>query len=183
MGVSKFSHLGFSQLWGPITLHKNLQLKWGLKQSYNLHQKLSNSMSHATYTWGNQGNFWLLVVRNQISNWLLAFLLAITCASNVEMDHASPFQTFMSEDLSNGIKTSSIHWFLTLRITLWNLGNPPRLQLSKWELPWECEDLFPHTLLHSRKHEMWLPSFLLVRPLTSPCVDCEPKARVATYII
>jgi hypothetical protein len=28
------------------------------------------------------------------------------------------------------------------------------LQLSKWELTWECAGSFPHTLLHSREHEM-----------------------------
>ncbi len=32
---------------------------------------------------------------------------------NIQMDHASPFQTFMSQELSNGIKKSSIQWVLT----------------------------------------------------------------------
>jgi hypothetical protein len=38
------------QLWGPITLFVDLQLKWGLKQSYSPYQELSNNMLHATCT-------------------------------------------------------------------------------------------------------------------------------------
>jgi len=29
----------------------------------------------------------------------------------------------------------------------------------KWEFIWECEGSFPHTLLHSQEHEMWLLGF------------------------
>jgi hypothetical protein len=60
------------------------------------------------------------------------------------------------------------------------LGNPSGLQLSKWELIWECEGSFPHTFLHSREHEMWLPASNLARTLASPCLVCEPKVKVAT---
>ncbi len=43
-----------------------------------------------------------------------------------------------------------------------------------WEFPWECEGLFPYTLLHSREHVAYLPGFLLgLQP-------CNPKASVAT---
>jgi hypothetical protein len=48
--------------WKPITLHVNLRLRWSLKQSCSLCQKLSNRMWHATYTEGNWGDSWLLVV-------------------------------------------------------------------------------------------------------------------------
>ncbi len=34
-----------------------------------------------------------------------------------------------------------------------------KLQLPKWELTWECEGSFLHTLLHFREHEMWLLGF------------------------
>jgi hypothetical protein len=67
-GVLKFSQLGLPRLWGPIILHATLHLEWNLKQSCSPSRKLSNSMSHATYTRKNQGDSWLLVVRSQIAN-------------------------------------------------------------------------------------------------------------------
>jgi hypothetical protein len=49
-GVLKFPKLGLLRLWGPITLCANLQLRWGLNQSYIPHWELSNGMLHATCT-------------------------------------------------------------------------------------------------------------------------------------
>jgi len=66
--ISKFLKLGFTQLWRPITLCVDLQLRWGLKQSYIPCWELSNGIWHATYTQGNWGNSWLLMVRSQIGN-------------------------------------------------------------------------------------------------------------------
>jgi hypothetical protein len=43
-------------------------LRWGLKQNCSPCQKLFNSMWHTTCTQGNQGDFWLLMVENQIGN-------------------------------------------------------------------------------------------------------------------
>jgi hypothetical protein len=54
--------------WRPITLHANLQLGWSLKKSCSPYQYLFNNMLHATYTWGNRGDSWLLMVMNQIAN-------------------------------------------------------------------------------------------------------------------
>jgi hypothetical protein len=73
VGVPKFSQLGLPQLglpqlWGPITLRADLQLQWGLKQSYSLHWEISNDISHATYTRRNRVDSWLLVVRSQTVN-------------------------------------------------------------------------------------------------------------------
>jgi hypothetical protein len=66
--LSKFPKLGLPWLWGPITLCADLQLRWGLKQSYGPCQGLSNSMWHVTCTQGSQGDSWLLMVRSQIVN-------------------------------------------------------------------------------------------------------------------
>jgi len=66
--VPKFPKLGFPRLWNPITLCANLQLRWSLKKSCSLCQKLFNGMWHATYMQGNWGNSWLLMVRSQIGN-------------------------------------------------------------------------------------------------------------------
>jgi hypothetical protein len=68
VGVPKFPNLGLSRLWGPITFSTNLRLKWGLKKSCSPRWELSNGMWHVTWTQGNQGKSWLLVVRSQIAN-------------------------------------------------------------------------------------------------------------------
>jgi hypothetical protein len=71
VGVPKFPQLGLLQLWGPITLRVDLQLKWGLKKSCIPRWDFFNGMWHATYTQGNRGDYWLLVVRSQIGNLIL----------------------------------------------------------------------------------------------------------------
>jgi hypothetical protein len=66
VGVLKFSKLGLMWLWRHITLCEDLRLRWGLKQSCNPCPKLSNRISHTTYTQGYQGDSQLLMVDNQI---------------------------------------------------------------------------------------------------------------------
>jgi hypothetical protein len=68
LGVPRFPKLGLSRLWRPITLCADLWLRWGLKKSFSPRQDLSNDMSHATWMQVNQGDFWLLVVGNQVGN-------------------------------------------------------------------------------------------------------------------
>jgi hypothetical protein len=65
-GSLKIPKLGLLQFCEAITLCVNLWLKWGLKQSCSPHQKLSKRMSHITYTQGNWGDSWLLMVGSQI---------------------------------------------------------------------------------------------------------------------
>ncbi len=93
--------------------------------------------------------------------WLLAFLLAITYIRSVQMGHTNPFWTFKFQEISNDIRNSSIQWVLTLAISIWRFENPSGLRLPKWGLTWECEGSFPHILLHSWEHEMWLLGFPL----------------------
>jgi hypothetical protein len=45
-------------------------------------------------------------------------------------------------ELSNDIRNFSIQWVLTLVIALWKFRSPLELQLSKWELTWECGGSF-----------------------------------------
>jgi hypothetical protein len=68
LGVRKLPKLGLLQIWGPITLCANFQLKWGLKQSYSPCWEFFNDMSHATCTQGNRVDSQLLVVKSQIAN-------------------------------------------------------------------------------------------------------------------
>jgi hypothetical protein len=62
LGVLKFSKLGHSKLWKPLTSCADLQLKWGLKQSCNPRWELSNDMWHTTCTHVIQGDSWFLMV-------------------------------------------------------------------------------------------------------------------------
>jgi hypothetical protein len=62
----------------------------------------------------------------------------------------------------------------------WKFKNPPRLQFPKWYFTWECEGSFPHILLHSHEHEMWLPGSVLARTFVNPCLGHESKVRVMT---
>jgi hypothetical protein len=64
----KLPKLGPLRLWAPITLHADLWLKWGLKQSFSPCRKLFNNMSQATCTQVNRVDSWLLMVKSQIAN-------------------------------------------------------------------------------------------------------------------
>ncbi len=83
MGVPKFPQLGFPWLWGPIILHEDLRLRWGLKQSCSPCWELSNDMLHTLWTQGNWGDSWLLVVGSEIANWTpsssFGYNLCVTC--------------------------------------------------------------------------------------------------------
>jgi hypothetical protein len=74
----------------------------------------------------------------------------------------------------------SIKWVLTPTIALWRFGSPLGFQLPKVGVHLECEGSFPHTLLHSRENEMWLPGFIFGPHLRKPLLGHEPKARVTT---
>jgi hypothetical protein len=62
--VPKFPKLGLLALWKAITFCAHLWLRWSLKKSCSLHQKLFNNMWHITYTQVFQGDYWLLMVKS-----------------------------------------------------------------------------------------------------------------------
>jgi hypothetical protein len=66
--VPKFSKFGLLWLRSPITFCPELQLRWGLKQSWRPRQNLSNDMWHATCKQVNQGDSWLLMFGSQIDS-------------------------------------------------------------------------------------------------------------------
>jgi hypothetical protein len=160
VGVPEFRQLGPLQHWGPITLRVDLWLQWGLKQSCSPRWELFNDMSHATYTRGDRVNSRLLVVGSQTVNLIfdLSFghNLCFRCSNG-------------SKPILNIFVSISFQWYkepfepmgFTPAIALWKFGSPLGFQLPKGEFTWECEGSFPHTLLHSREHKMWLPGFPL----------------------
>jgi hypothetical protein len=139
-------------------------------------------MWHATCTQGNRVESRLLVVGSQIANLTpdpsfdhnLCFRCPNgSCEHILDIYIPRAFQWY---------RNASIQWVLTPTNALWKFGSSHGLQLPKWEFPWECEGSFPHILLHSREYEMWLLGFLLALILASPCLGCEPNARVATKV-
>jgi hypothetical protein len=60
---------------------------------------------------------------------------------------------------------SLIQWVLASVITLWRFKSPPRLQLPKWELTWECECSF--SLSHTPMLPSWPTSLQALALITS----------------
>jgi hypothetical protein len=56
--------------------------------------------------------------------WLPALLSTITCAANAQMAYARSFRTSTIQDLSNGIKNTSMQGVLTPAIVFWIFGSP-----------------------------------------------------------
>jgi hypothetical protein len=157
MGVPKFPKLGLPRFWDPITLCADLWLKWSLKQSCSPHWNLSNGMSHATWTQGNRVDSRLLVVGSQTAN----LTLGLSFGQN------------LCFRCPNGSCEPILDIYVSIAFQ-WNkeifkpMGfDPCNRPLKIWEsigtptFIWECEGSFPHTLLHSREHEMWPLGFLL----------------------
>jgi hypothetical protein len=107
--------------------------------------------------------------RVKLPVWLSTFLFAITCVTDVQMGHASPFSTSTFQYLSNDIRNSSMQGVLTSVIALWRFGSPSRLPLSQWKFTWECE--FPSS------HSFTL---FLACAFASLRLGRKSKTRVAT---
>jgi hypothetical protein len=187
VGVAKFSKFSkFPQLWGCITSCADLRLQWGLKQSCSLRQELSNGMSHASCTWRNWVDYWLLMVGSQIAN----------LTPDLSFDHNLCFKCpngrcefildiYVSISFSNDIKNSSSRWVLTPAIALWIFRSPFGTRTPTMGVHLRVWGVIPsHSLLSHSLHSenMWCDSwiFLLAHNLETPCLGHEPKAKVTT---
>ncbi len=169
MGVPKFPQLRFLRLWGSITLRANLQLRLGIKKSCSPCRELFNAMLHVTCTQGNRGDTWLLVVGSQIANLTpsLSFghNLCFKCPNGscepiLDIYVLKAFQ--WCRELFDQIGFDP--WNCSLKI--WeSIGTPtPKMgaHLGVYR------GSFPHILLHSWEHEMWLPGFTFGLHLCKP---------------
>ncbi len=66
--IPKSCQLGLLQLWSPITLQADLQLRCNLKQNCTSRQELSNGMLHVICKQINRVNSRLFLVRSQIDS-------------------------------------------------------------------------------------------------------------------
>jgi len=161
VGVPKFSRPKFLQLWGPKTLRVNLQLTWILKKSCRPHWEISNNMLHATWTQGNQGDSWLLVVRNQIANLTpdpsFGLNLCFRCPNGsweliLDIYVLRSFQWY--KELLNPLSFDPCNWSMKI----WESIRSP---IPKVEALLEVWGFIPSHFLTLLEHVVWLPSFPL----------------------
>jgi len=113
--------------WKPITSCANLWWKWSLKQSFKSCQEFSNNMLHATWTHVIQGDFWLLMVRNQIG----ALSVDLSFGHNLYYKYSNGsckpiFNIYVSRTFQD-IRKFSIQWVWPLKLLSKNsIGNPFR---------------------------------------------------------
>jgi hypothetical protein len=184
MGVSKFSQLGFPRLWGPITLHADLGWRLSLKQSCNPCQDFSDCMLHATYTRGNRGDSWLLVVGSQIANLTFGFCFGHnlcfkypngSCEPILDICVSIAFQWY--KELLNPLNFDPCNCFLKIR-------KSTRTPIPKVEAPFGSVRVHSLTLSYTFK-SMKCDSRVsfLARNLASPYLGHKPKVRVATLTV
>jgi hypothetical protein len=117
-GVPKLSQFGLPGLWELITPSSDLQLGWGLKQTCSSPQELSNGVLHYTWTHRDWVDSWLVMVGSHIASLTPGPSFNHYFATNVQMAHATPFWTSTLQDLSNGMKNTSMQGVLTPTIKL-----------------------------------------------------------------
>jgi hypothetical protein len=125
-------------------------------------------MWHATRTKINQGNSRLLVVGSQIDSLTPDLFFGITYVLSTQMGNASTFQTSMFQKLSNSMMNLSIQWVLTPTTPFENSKVHRDFNFQSANSFGKCGGSFPHTLLHSREHEMWFSDFTLGQHLCKP---------------
>jgi hypothetical protein len=124
MGVSKSLELGLSWFWGPISLCADLQLRWGLKQSFSHCHELSNNMLHATYTQGNRVDYRLLVGGNQTTNLTPKLSFGHNLCFRCSNGSCEPILDIYVQEIFNDIRNTSIQWVLAPAIVFWRFKSP-----------------------------------------------------------
>jgi len=125
-------------------------------------------MCYATYTQGNWGDSWFLMVGSQIGN----------LPPNPPFGHNLCFKypNGLWEPILDIYVPRAFQWykkpFNLMGFDMYNcflkIWGPLGFQLPKWKLTWECGGSFSHTLPHSWEHEMWLLGFTFNLHLHKP---------------
>jgi hypothetical protein len=166
--VPKFSKLGLPRLWGPITLCAELRLKCGLKQNCSSRQNLFNSMWHATYAQGNQGDSRLLVVDHN-----LCFKCPNeSCEPILDIYILRTFQWY--KELFNPMGFDFCNHSLKIQESIKAPTSKVGVHLRMWGF------IPSHSLRLSRAWDVTLGLPLLAHTLISPCLGRKPKVKVTT---
>jgi hypothetical protein len=154
VGVPKSRQWGLPQLWSPITLRTDLELRCGLKQSCSSCQELFNSISHVVCRQVNRVDSRIFLVGSQIGN------LTPGPSFGHNLCFRCPNEQF--EPILDIYVLKAFQWYK-------ENYKPLSFDSSNCSLKfWECEGSLLHTFLHSWEYVMWLPSFLLARTLATP---------------
>ncbi len=135
MEVPKFSQLGLPRLWGPITLCVDIQLRWGLKQSYSPFWQLFNGFSYTTCTQGNLDDSRLLMVGSQIANLTFGYNLWIKCPNRsceLILDIYVPRDFQWYKELHNPMGFDLFNWFLKIQKSTGTPTPKVRVHLGMW---------------------------------------------------
>jgi hypothetical protein len=183
MGVLKLPRLGLPWLWGPITFHVDLWLRWSLKQSCSPGQEFSNGMLHTIFTQGNRVDSWLLVVRSQTVNLThgLSFGHNLhfrcpneSCKPILEIYVLRDFQ--WHEELLKPLHFNPYNRPLKIEESIGTSSLKVGVTLGMWGF---IPSHFP-TLMGTCGVTHRLPSWPVT--LQALCLGREPKARVATHV-
>ncbi len=90
-GVPKSRQIGLPQLWSPITLRAKLGSRCGLKQSCSFVESFPTPCRTSESNIGKRLILDFLWSGVKLAVRLPAFLLAITCVSDIQMSNVSPF--------------------------------------------------------------------------------------------
>jgi hypothetical protein len=175
--IVKFLKLGLPWILGPIILCANLRLRWSLKQSCSLRQELSIDIRHITCIKGNQGDYWLLVVKSQIDN----------LTPDLSFGHNLCFKcpNGSCEFILNIYVSKAFQWYNPMSF------DPCNYPLNIWEF---IEISTPKVGVHFGSVEVHSLTFSyttgsmkcdsrtspLTHTFTSPCLNHKPKTRVVT---
>ncbi len=143
-------------------------MKWGPKQSYILRQELSKYMWLVTYTQVTESNSRLLMVESQIDtlipgpffNHNLCFKYPNEiCEPILNIYFLRAFQWY--NELFNPMSFDPCNCSIKIRESQWTLAPKVGAHLGV------CGS-FPHTFIHSWKHEIWLLGFTFSSYLCKP---------------
>jgi len=169
----------FCDFGGPITLCVDLQLKWGLNQSCSPCWDLSNDMLHAICMQQNWGNFWLLVVENQIANLTpdtsfgnnLCFKCPNgSCQPTLDIYILGAFQWY--KELFNPTGLASWNYSLNVWVSIGTPTPKVGVHLGVWGF---IPSHFP-TFSRTWDATHWLPSW--PTPLQALALLASPKLRL-----
>ncbi len=154
---------------------EDLQLKWGPKQSYSPLWDLFNDMWHVTYTQGNHGDSWILVVRSQIDNLIpnpsFGHNLCFKCPNGSCEPILDIWRNFQSNEfwpLHLPFEDSKVHQDFTFQngSSFGSVG-VHSLTFSYTPRSMKCDS----------------QASFLAHTFASPCFGHEPKVRVVTMVM
>jgi hypothetical protein len=188
VGVPKSRQLGLSRLWSRITLRADLGSRHGLKQSCSSRRELSNGMWHVVCSLVFRVDSRLLVVGSQ--NWQtlgsstpgpsFAHNLCFRCPNEqcepiLDIDSSRAFQWY--KKCHEPLRFDPSNLSLKFRESTGTPSPKVGVALGVWWLTPSHSPSLPGVSDVTPR----LP--LGPHPCNPFCLGCEPKARVATFIL